>query len=261
MSEPNLDDLYIPWHNHKQSTHQISKGVVYLGYFQAFGEVWAKHKVWSWEKAHVPKTAWGKQILRSQTFQERALDSTLEGLKDCVVLSTTPSHFSQYQNACLLKSRGFELLEGSCYKHPNYPKDSTYAKEHPGIPDRYLHWEHVWWKVIGKPKEIGLPGGSGLGPCTVNNCGVDVAVGLAGVEAHDAGERKHILAVGYLPRGAVFPKGWKRFYSAEDYKLGHNFEARGAFRKLLSNVQECPHQFDLKIFEGWDPDFEKWVPS
>ena len=256
MSEFNLDDLYMPWHNHKQATHQISKGVVYLGYFGIFGELYAKSQIWRWKKQGLAQALWSKGLFLSQTFREKALDTTLEGLKDCVVLSTTPSYYSQFQAACLLKQRGFQLLEGLCYKHPGYSPVSSYPKEHPGIPDRYLHWEHIWWKVIGEPKEIGLPNGTDAQRTSVNNCGVDVAVGLEGIKAHDAYARKNILTVAFLPRGVLFPKGWKRFFSATDYKLGVNFGS-----SALTNVQKCPHQFDLKIFEGWNPDFEEWTPA
>jgi hypothetical protein len=255
--EEQLQSLYMPWHNHKQKTHQISRGVVYLGYFGLFGELTARRQIWRWKKQGLPRATWGKGLFCSQSFQEKALDATLADLKDCVVLSTTPSYYSQFQAGCLLKQRGFQLLEGLCYKHPGYSPVSSYPKEHPGIPDRYLHWEHIWWKVIGQPTEIGLPNKTDPGQrVSVNNCGVDVVMGLEGIKAHDSNARKNILTVAFLPRGVLFPKGWKPFFSAQDYKLGVNFDS-----DALKNVQKCPHQFDLKIFNGWEPDFENWSPS
>lgn len=249
-----INDLYIPWHNHLQSLTQPSKGVHYLGYFGGFGEVYAKHRIWAWKQQSVPVAQWGHNIIRSLDFQERAIDATLAKLENCVVLSTTPTYFSQYQSACVLKSKGFELLEGRCYRHPNYDKKSTYAVEHPGVPDCYLHWEHIWWKVIGKPTEIGAPANYDQ----LNNCGVDSGTGAAYVKDHDEGWRKQFLAVAWLPRGEPFPQGWKRFFSAQDYKLGVNFDL---IEKRGSKVQECPHNFDIKIFDGWEPDFAKWTPA
>jgi hypothetical protein len=186
--------------------------------------------------------------IRSQAFQEKALDKTLGLLKNCIILSTTPTYFSQYQNACLLKSRGFELLNDSCYLHPYYKVPTTPQRAHPGIPDCQEHYEHIWWKVQGpeRPTEIGCPTDMDV---SLNNCGVDGLNGLGAINRHDKHNRKHFLAVAWLPRGVAFPDDWKRFYSAEDYKLGHNFEAR------LQNSQKCPHNFDLKILEGWEPDF------
>jgi len=252
-----LEALYIPWHDHKQSCRPISQAVYYLGAFTLFGSILPRHYIWRIHKANTPKADWNKQIYRSQAFQEKALDAALEGLKDCVVLSTTASHHSQFQAACLLKERGFRLLEGLCYKHPGYPGLSKFEIEHPGVPDRYLHWEHIWWRVIGTPKEIGAPSKNNQ----LNNCGVDSLCGLEQLKAHDAGPdydagRRNILTVAWLPRGTLFPEGWKRFYSAQDYKLGVNFTS-----KALSNVQKCPHDFDLEIFKDWEPDFEKWSPS
>jgi len=254
-----LKAFFMPYHNQKQVCTSISKGVYYLGHFQCFGEILPRHRLWAWNKSSPPARSTNPAPLqptfRSQDFQERSLDRTLEDLKDCVVLSTTPSYFSQFQNACLLKSRGFQLLEGKCYRHPGYKDISSYNPEHPGCKDRYLHWEHIWWKVIGEPKEIGLP--TLLNQ--MNNCGVDSTYGLEGIQKHDGNDRRLYLTVAWLPRGQIFPKGWKRFYSAQDYKLGVNFDLiSGVFK---SKVQICDHDFDLKIFENWEPDFDKWSPA
>lgn len=265
-----LEQFYMPWHNHKLSYNNISKGVVYLGHWAGFGPIYPKHALWAWKRSNVNWQNLPASILatrRSLVFQEKCLDATLRDLKDCLILSTTPTYFSQFQNACLLRSRGFKLLEDSCYRHPGYPEPSNYSVEHPGISkDRHWHWEHIWWKLQGPdgPKDIGRP--EGLNKPSMNNCGVDAVVGLEQIQQHDSGkievastlspvERKNYLAVGWLPRGTAFPKGWKRFFSADDYKLGHNFGT------LKANVGTCPHNFDLKIFEGWEPDFEKWSPA
>ena len=251
-----LEKVYMAYQDQKQSLTPLSKGVWYLGYFVGFGEVWARHKIWTWKKSFIQQAHW-LPIVRSQAFQEKCLDATLADLKNCVILSTTPTCFSQYQNACLLKSRGFQLLDNSCQLHPGYSFQSPKERMHPGIPDRYEHYEHIWWKVQGQPTDIGVP----TNVPGLNNCGVDAVVGLNGITAHDSGDRRGYMCVGWLPRGTKFPNGWKRFFSGEDYKLGHNFEARGAVMKLLRNVQTCPHKFDLKIFEGWMPDFDKASPS
>jgi hypothetical protein len=260
--EPTVDELeglYISYVDQRQNVSKLCEGVWYLGYFVGFGEIWARQQVHQLKARGYAKAQWPRSLVRSQAFQERALDATLADLKDCVILSTTPTYFSQYQNACLLKSRGFQLLEDSCQLHPGYKAATSKERCHPGIPDRHEHYEHVWWKVQGPsgPKNIGSPADS----VGLNNCGVDGRAGLAAIKAHDAGERKSYLTVGWLPRGTPFPNGWKRFYSAEDYKLGHNFEARGTVRKLLTDVQKCPHNFDLNIFKDWMPDFSKGVLS
>jgi hypothetical protein len=254
VSEKELEELYVPYTHQKLSTLPLSKAVFYLGFFTGFGEIWAQRHIWGWKRNPTPKAKWPKGTLRSQAFQERALDAALADLKDCVVLSTTPTYFSQYQNACLLKSRGFELVAGSCYLHPGMsaPREGGL---HPGTPDGHEHYEHVWWKVQGHPKEIGSPPLNSKP--SLANCGVDGVVGLEGLQMHDAGERRGYLGVAWMPRGVAFPNGWKRFYSAEDYKLGHNFEAGGLLRRNLSTAQKCPHNFDLKIFEDWKPDFDK----
>jgi hypothetical protein len=265
-----IESLYLLYQGQKQTTTPLSKAVVYLGYFPLFGDMMPRRYVYFWNKLATPpeeRRLHGPQF-RSRAFQEQALDAALASLKDCVILSTTASYFSQFQNACLLKSRGFELLEGSCYKHPGYSMPSGAFYNHPGIPDGYQHWEHIWFKVQGPdgPKEIGQPVGT---PPGLNNCGVDGLVGLDNIKRHDGStcitannpneyqNRMNYLSVAWLPRGVLFPKGWKRFFSAEDYKLGVNFgtlEGR-------SKVQKCPHNFDLKIFDDWEPDFERWNPS
>lgn len=263
-----LEELYykIEYVEPQEVTH-FSDGLCYLGYFGGFGPIWAQHKLWSWNKTKTPDAYRGKHLVRSQAFQEQALDMALKRLKDCVVLCSTASYYSQYQSACLLASRGFKLLGGTCYKHPGYPELSTSAQEHPGIPDRYHHWEHIWWKVIGKPRRLGEPlseigteaddyNGDYEEVFTLNNCGIDALVGLDEIRNHENCSRSNFLAVGILPRGVLFPKGWKRFFSGEDFKLGVNLGS-----SKLKHVQKCPHVFDLKIFEGWQPDFEKFTPA
>lgn len=262
-----LEALYIPYHGQHQYTHQISKGAWYLGEFSGFGDVFAKH--WMWRNPAAGKPA--APLFRSQAFQEKALDAALAAnkLQNTLVFSTTPTYYSQFQSACPLRSRGFELLQGKCYAHPNYGDKSSYNPEHPGIPDRYQHWEHIWWKINGKPpKVLGAP----TDVNKLNNCGVDSVTGLDSIHAHDSGgcdcdydddcdhqgDRKDYLAVAWLKRGTAFPAGWQRFYSAEDYKLGVNFNF--VEKQRGSKVQICPHDFDLKIFEGWGPDFKKWAP-
>lgn len=263
MSEQSLpEDIYIPYKDYRQHLIKLSENVWYLGYWVGFGEVWARRQMHQWRAAKTPLASRGRHLIRSRDFQERALDAALASLKNCVVLSTTPTYFSQYQAGCLLKSRGFELVNGSCYKHPGYKELSLKNPEHPGIPDRYQHWEHIWYRVIGEPKNIGMPASTP----SLNNCGVDAIVGLENLKARDSGEKKgmdgqprrHYLAVAWLPRETAFPNGWRRFYTGEDYKLGHNFEATGPSKKLLGNVQECPHKWDLEIFKDWMPDFDKY---
>jgi hypothetical protein len=260
MDSKELEKLYMPYSNQRQSSNKLSKNVWYLGFFQGFGEVWARKQIHTWDKCKYPPNLRTNGLVRSQAFQEKCLDNTLADLKNCVILSTTPTYFSQYQNACLLRSRGFQLMNDSCHLHPGYSYACTKERAHPGIPDFHEHYEHVWWKVQGPegPREIGCPAEKSVG---LNNCGVDGLNGLEAIKFHDEHERGHYLAVAWLPRGVPFPEGWKRFYSAEDYKLGHNFELRGPSQRRLMNAQKCPHNFDLKIFEGWMPDFSKGSPS
>jgi hypothetical protein len=269
------DELYMPYHNHQQTSEEISEGVWYLGCWRGFGSLFPKHKLWCWKLNNIkPETM---RLFRSQAWQEKALDAALASakLRNKVIFSTTPTYYSQFQSACLLKSRGFELLCNSCYKHPEYSELSDCNPEHPGIPDRYLHWEHIWWKVNGEaPAEIGSP--PRRWRC-LHNCGVDSLSGIEDLEMHDGrreperdayGEfledtvdllhRKRYLAVAWLPRGTPFPKGWRRFFSAKDYKLGVNFDL---IAQQGSKVQKCNHNFDLKIFEGWEPNFAKWNPA
>lgn len=252
-SREELDKLYAPWMGLPQTTRQISKSVFYVGHFSGFGDVFARNKLAYYERSGIPVEKRGLPIVQSREYQEKALDAALAKLKDCIVLSTTPTYYSQFQSACLLKSRGFKLLEGKCYDHPGYAHLPLKTPEHPGVPDRKLHWEHVWWKVLGEPGEIGLPT-----ECNqLNNCGIDTGAGLEWITAHDIGDRCRYLAVAWLPRGILFPKGWKRFYSGLDYKLGANFE----LISQRSKVQECPHKFDLGVFKDWEPDLAKWTPS
>jgi hypothetical protein len=260
--EPEVDDLqkvYMPYQKQKQGFQQLSKGVYYMGYFGGFGELWARRQIWSYKRNGYRPSTWG-QVVRPQEYQEKALDAGLADLKNCVVLSTTPTYYSQYQNACLLKSRGFELVNNSCYLHPGYSQPTSKLAAHPGIPDLYEHYEHIWYKVIGRPTEIGCPASRP----SLNNCGVDGVVGLEGIQAHDGREgRKSYLAVAWVARGTAFPDGWKGFYSGEDYKLGHNFEARSGLgsRKHLTNAGPCLHKFDLSELKDWMPDFEKVAVS
>lgn len=252
-----VEDMYAPYNNQRIATTQISAGVWYLGHFQGFGEVWARKQLWYWNRNNCLERNRQKGLVRSQAFQEKALDEALKNLKDCLVLSTTPTYFSQYQNACLLKLRGFELLEGSCYLHPDYVTAQPTNCRHPGVrEDGQEHFEHIWYKVIGNPKNTGAPATTTVG---LNNCGVDGRWGLEAIQEHDVGSRRRYLCVGWLPRGTNFPDGWKCFYSAEDYKLGHNFQARASSKKLLGLVQKCPHNFDLKIFKDWMPDFDVYA--
>lgn len=253
-----LEALYIPWKNHKLNYKQISEGVYYVGYFSGFGPILAKHRLWYWKKNATPASARGTQLFASQTYQEKALRAALDGLNNCVVISTTPTYFSQYLNACLLKREGFQLLEDRCYRHPGYPAKSAQATEHPGIPDKGQHWEHIWWKVLGQPTKIGLPKYAGAG-INLNNCGVDTCNSLIHMAEHDRSERKNYLTVAWLPRETPWPKGWNGFFTAEDYKLGHNFDNITGL--LGRKAPLCEHVFDLKIFENWEPDFEKWSPS
>src|SRR6266852_9316069 len=101
-----LEQLFMPWHNHQQTHALISPAVHYLGHFMGFGDMLPRFNVHGWRKQGLtdPKQ-WSQHVYRSQDFQEKALDAALATLKDCVVLSTTATQYSQFQSACLLKSR------------------------------------------------------------------------------------------------------------------------------------------------------------
>ena len=266
FTKEEIEALYMPYLNHQQPSHRISEGVWYLGYWQGFGELFSRHRLWCWKAARFSSPP--PPTLKSQIWQEKALDAALASkkLQDKVLFSTTPSYFSQFQSACLLKGRGFELLQGLCYKHPGYVTKSP-GSEHPGILDRYEHWEHIWWKINGKaPNTIGRP----TAPNQLQNCGIDSLEGLGSIALHDGRrksskdddvdfrDRQKFLAVAWLPRCTPFPKGWRTFFAAKDYKLGVNFSR---IANEGSKVQKCPHNFDLRIFDGWEPDFETWTPS
>lgn len=255
-----LREIYLPDNPLlRQSVRQLSKNAYYIGGWSGFGALYARKHLWQWKQAHnCTKGSFaytgGTGLFRSQEQQEKALDETIAGLKNCVLISTTPTYFAQYQNACLLHSRGFKLVGGKCYKNPSYPRLGDRGGMHPGAADNYMHWEHIWLKVLGEPKELGAPLSNAT--LTFTNCGIDGANGIDEINARQGSFRRNYLCIGWLKRGTLFPKGWKRFYSAADYKLGVNFDAVAA---LGSTVQDCAHNFDAKQFEKWQPDFSKWT--
>jgi hypothetical protein len=188
----------------------------------------------------------------TQEMIESALDKVLDGLKG-LVIATTPSWLAQYRQACLLKARGFELLNGMCYPNCNYPVAKYTNREdvqgcHPGNPDGYSHWIHIWIKDLGGVENcgelLGVKGATDLQKSSyawsLNCCGALYQYGTAVREGHP----KNKLAIAQCRRGVRMAEGWKRFASYADYKFGHNFELVGG--------RPCPHKFDLSEFDGWD---------
>src|SRR5437899_4391409 len=184
-----IDFLKYPYNNPPQPTKptygpdiaQLSEGVqlirnwhqaswdipnIWYNYQQALKSRKAGGTTWYW-----PQSLFGFADVRAKVLE---CMTPLRGL----ILATTPTYISQYAGGCFLREAGFRLVSSSCYMNFNYSNAQAFQTymgydTHPGCPDGYGHWIHVWYKPVGPIKNLGVPHSQG----TLNCCGCIYADG------------------------------------------------------------------------------------
>lgn len=212
-------------------------------------------------KVKIPYKPYIPAIVTVEVVAE-AITEKLAKIGKGLVLATTPTTPGYADHGALLKSLGFRLVAGKCYRNAGY-RGSGYDSPSSSLPkgfmpanDYYNHWIHLWALDLGGVEELGEPiiptnqlGVDSLGKkfdyrarmSFPSCCGVRWRVGSF-KEIPEAST--NYLQVAILPASEMFPKGWKRFAKYKDYKVGINWT-----HPSMTTVQDCPHNFDIKLFE------------
>jgi hypothetical protein len=189
---------------------------------------------------------------------EAALKRKLAEIKTGVVIASTPTYYNYFKNACILKKVGFKLVGGKCYRNPTYPSASSLAGKFPkgASPDGYEHWIHLWAINLGGTDSVGafMPY-HGYESLSVQPfpgcCGIRQRAGDFGKEKQALPYQsapypwEQYLTVAHVPTPQLLPKGWKSFARYKDFKLAVNWG-----HPALKTVQDCPHKFDLSLFDA-----------
>lgn len=156
--------------------------------------------------------------------------------KDCVIVAITPTYFSQFRSACILKRLRFTLVGGTCYPNPVHPPYGNMTSgAFPGNPTGYSHSIHVWSYIKGTPKNLfGTQGG--LMGNVIACCGLSGHGNFTGT----MGSFCKFTKPYELPKGCVT--------IAEDDTNIFAFYTS-------STAKPCEHTFSLKQFRDWVPKY------